>query len=71
MCKHSSHYSIHDNLVNWFCCYAIVAVLSYLSRQPGVIDDYTTTWAAGAGFGMLFAWSLEIGREWVKTWRVT
>ncbi len=68
MCRHSSTYSIHDNLVNWFAICAFAMVINYQSRQPELIDNYSFTWGAGMLWGYLLKWALEIGREWVKTW---
>lgn len=69
MCRHSSTYSLHDNLVNWFAMSAVVGVVNYVARQPEMSSHAVFIWGAGALWGLLLGWALEIGREWVKTWR--
>jgi hypothetical protein len=67
MCRSPHTYCIHSNLVNWSASYAIAAVINYLSREPHLLDDYTSTWVAGASWGFLTMWAVEMGREWVKS----
>jgi hypothetical protein len=69
VCKNNSihEYCVKSNLIYWFSMYASATAINWLSRQNNLIDNYTMTWVAGSYWGILLMWSMEIGREWLKT----
>lgn len=67
MCQHRSihDYCLRTNLINWGKTCLFVAGANWLAHDRG---DFTTIWAAGAGWGILLMWASEMMREWAKTW---